>query len=154
MKRLVDYFRTKGMRNAAPSKLGGITEHLQVTLLYDTDAQKKAVSRMFKNVVGVTTVQAKRNKELPINTMQLHTNDFDFRGYPKATIPDAAVSCSILINLRKDQKLDWYWFGKTYNYRVDLQGNCALADITISGDFSLEEKLTTLKQYLEKLQNV
>ncbi len=153
MKKLIDYFHRKGFRNAPKSKLGKVTAAPQVTLLYDEDHQKKSVEKHFKQVIGVTTVTAKRNKELPINTMQLHTNDFDFRGFPKATVPDAAVSCSILINLRKDQKLDWYWFGKNYNYRVDLQGNCELADIIISGPFPLAEKLNTLIQYLDKFQD-
>ncbi|CAI8441436.1 MAG: Uncharacterised protein [Cryomorphaceae bacterium] len=153
MKKVIDFYHRKGFRNAKPSTLGKITSAPQITLLYDDDHQKKAVESLFKHVVGVTTVQAKRSKELPINTMQLHTNDFDFKGFPKATVPEAVVSCSILINLRKDHRLDWYWFGNSYNYRVDLQGDCPLADITINGPYSLAEKLKTLINYLDKLQH-
>lgn len=153
MKKLREYFRARGFKTAPVSLKGGITREPSVVLLYHDARELEVVNTYFKHTTGITTVPIKRSKENALKSTQLHTNDFDFKGVPKAVFKGGSVKNELLINLRKDEKLDWYWYGRNYNYRVDLQGTCELADITISGPFTLAQKLDTLKQYLEKLKS-
>lgn len=153
MKKLKDYFRSRGFKTAPESLKGPLHKEPNVVLLYHDSKELEVVTRYFKHTTGITTVPIKRSKEKALKSTQLHTNDFDFRGVPRSVFKGGSDENEMLINLRKDLKLDWYWYGRNYNYRVDLQGTCELADITISGPFTLAEKLDTLKQYLEKLKS-
>lgn len=150
---LKSFYLKRGLKHPKPSVLKKLTRDPYVTVLCNNREELNRVQALFKRTQGVYCVSDKRAKESAPNAFVLHANDFNLKGEPSAVLPVLAVENNMLINLVQNHTLAWYWYGRSYDLKVDLVAQYPDAGLSITGSYTLEEKLDTLCSYLNKLKH-
>ena len=151
MKFIKDYYRQKLQKNCVPSRKNLHSASFHVLLLTDNSEHEQLVKKYFPHTETVFIEKMKRPKVESIKTTHLYLNDFTFQGEPKVKVPESPLKNAVVLNLEQNsQFLTWYWCARSYDYRVDLYENYDNADLQIVGDYSLEQKLKTVKETLER----
>jgi len=150
MRKLQLYFLKKSLKTALPSRKALSSSDPKVTILTRDKSLVDAVKPFFTKVDFVLYEDIKRPKDETAYTWHIYKDDLDYRGVPKRSIP-APEQNHILLNLEpKDPLLTWYWYARSYDFKVDLCQVYDDADIQIGKgiDTPLEEKLLTLQKTL------
>ena len=150
MRKLQLYFLRKALNTALPSKQALSSNDPKVTVLTRDKTLVDTVKMYFTKVDFVLYEDIKRPKGETALTWHLYKDDLDYRGIPKRAIP-APEQNHILLNLEpKEPLLTWYWYARSYDFKVDLCQVYSDADIQIgkSLETSLQEKLQTLQKTL------
>ena len=150
MKRLQHYFLQRALKTALPSKQALTSSDPKVTILTRDKSVVDTVKKFFSKVDFVLYEDMKRPKDETAYTWHVYKDDLDYRGVPKRTIP-APEQNHILLNLEpNDPLLTWYWYARSYDFKVDWCQVYEDADIQIgkSPDTPLLEKLHTLQKTL------
>ena len=150
---LRSYYLKRGLKRPKTSELKKLTSNPYVVLLCNDERELAQVQKLFKRTQGVYCVTEKRPKEQAASSFKLYTNDFNFKGEPTVKLPVMAAENNMLINLVQNQTLAWYWYGRSYDLKVDLASVYQDAGLAVTGEYSLEEKLDTLCSYLNKLKH-
>jgi len=150
MRRIQQYFLKKGLQHAQPSAKGLKNNDPKITVLTRNMVEVEEVKKYFTRVDFVFYEDLKRPKGYPTKTSHLYKDDFDYRGIPKRTIPEPEGN-HLLLNLEPNPPiLTWYWYARSYDFKVDLCGLYEDADIQIGPGSSdtLSNKLDTLQKTL------
>ena len=153
MRRIQQYFLKKGLQRAKPSSKGLKNNDPKITVLTRNLVEVEVVKNHFKHVDFVFYDDVKRPKDYPTKTSHLFKDDFDYRGIPKRTIPEPEGN-HLLLNLEPNPPiLTWYWYARSYDFKVDLCGVYEDADIQIGtgSTDTLSNKLDTLQKTLNAI---
>ena len=153
MRFIRDYYRQRGLRSIETSTKGPLTSQPFVTLLCDNDAQFEVLKGSFSKLQGVYTKNEIRLKENAVNSTVMYTNDFSWKGVPLVPLPEVSVVNHIIINTSVNVDLAWYWYARSYEFRIDMMGVYDDADLSIVGTNTLPEKIDTLRSYLNKISH-
>jgi hypothetical protein len=153
MKFLRKYYRNQLVKTLQPSTCVALDTDASVTVIHNTEEELTTVKRFFKRAQGVRWIKEKRLKDQEVNSSVLYLNDLNLKGEPLVSLPMMTENKHFVLNLCDDDVLGWYWYGRKYALRVDLQGTYNNADFTVDGNYSLEEKLETLVEYLKMINH-
>ena len=68
-------------------------------------------------------------------------------------LPEVSVSNHIVINVSSSTEVAWYWYARSYEFRIDMMGVYPDADLSIVGENALKEKIETMRSYLNKMSH-
>lgn len=153
MRFIKDYYRQRGLRSMQLSTKRPVTAQPFVTLLCDNDLQFELLKESFTKLQGVYTKNEVRLKDKAVNSAVMFTNDFSWKGVPIMPLPEVSVSNHIVINVSSSTELAWYWYARSYEFRIDMMGVYPDADLSIVGENALEEKIETMRSYLNKMSH-
>ena len=140
-------------REAEKSTFVPLDRNADVTVLYDDIDGLRQIKKVFPNAVGITSIEAKRKKEVQPDANKLYRNDFNWKGIPRFFVNDQNSDHSMIINISAHQKLFWYWYARKYGLRVDLRGTYDNSDFTVAGTHNLAVKLETLVNFLNMINH-
>ena len=153
MKFIKRYHRKQLVRASKASSNRPLDENSAVTVLYGEEIEFTTVKKYFSRAQGVRLLDEKRSKEQPPNSSVLYKNDLNLKGEPVIPLPMMTEERHFILNLCQKDDLGWYWYGRNYALRVDLQGVYENADFRIDGKHDLEEKMKTLVKYLKMINH-
>ena len=153
MKFIKRYHRRQLVRRSKGSTNRPLDENSAVTVLYSKEKEFNTVKKYFTRAQGVRLLEEKRSKEQPPNSSILYKNDLNLKGEPVIPLHMMKEDQHFILNLCKKDHLSWYWYGRKYALRVDLQGIYENADFSIDGKHDLEDKMKTLVKYLKMINH-
>ena len=153
MKLIKRYHRRQLVKRSKGSTNTPLDENSAVTVLYSKEKEFNTVKKYFTRAQGVRLLEEKRSKEQPPNSSILYKNDLNLKGEPVIPLPMMKANQHFILNLCKKDHLGWYWYGRKYALRVDLQGVYENADFSIDCKHDLEDKMKTLVKYLKMINH-